>query len=142
MPITGLSDPVWSAIRERIASQWIYTSIQWPNEKWQNVPDVPFLKVEFDGNVYGQVSIGAETQSANRWDRDGTVSLFLMAPLEWDINEVYGASLELAKIFRGYVALNGDLEFLDATVASNPFNNDVGGWFVVPVTIDWRAVNQ
>jgi Bacteriophage related domain of unknown function len=142
MSIDALSDPVWHAIRDRIETQWSYTQVQWPNEIWTQAPEKPWVKVDYSGNMYGQVSIGAETQATNRWDRDGELYFWLHVPKGMDINAPLGAALELARIFRGWTALNGDLEFMDASVARAAYNTDVGGWFVLPVTIEWRAVNQ
>lgn len=141
MPISNFSDPVYDAIKARLVSQWTDCPIQWPNETWNQAPESAFIKFEYEFLYYAQQSIGADEQADNRWDGEGSITMYLQVPRGTDITHAYGAARQLARIFRGFTALGGDLEFGEAAISPNPFNSDVGGWFTIPVRIEWRNTN-
>lgn len=141
MPITGYSDPVYDAIKTFLTDNWSATPIQWPNEEYYADGLSPFVKVELHSDMYGQQSIGANVQADNRWDREGTLWVYLAVPRNSDFSQASGAAIALADLFRGQTLLSGDLEFLDATIGVNHFGDEEGSWFLIPVSVEWRHIN-
>ena len=141
MPITGYSDAVYDAIKTYLSAAWTDTQIQWVNEEYAASGDAPFVKVQFHGAVYGQETIGANTQAENRWDREGNLWLYVMVPRNSSFTNASGAAVALAELFRGQTMLSGAIEFMDANIGMSHFGDEEGAWFIVPVSIEWRHIN-
>lgn len=141
MPISGYSDPVYDAIKTFLTASWTDTAIQWPNEEYTASGVDPFVKVELHSDLYGQVSIGADQQADNRWDREGVLWIYVAVPRNSNYSQASGAAIALTDLFRGRTLLSGALEFLDARVGVSHFGDEEGAWFLVPVSIEWRHMD-
>lgn len=141
------TDLPYDIIRERIDGLWTSASgmpgdrVRWENENFQK-PESPnhWISVHFVGSTYGQQTIGAETQEANRWDEEGTAAVFVMAPQGLGAREARRLARVMANLFRGQRLGAGDeLELFDATIGEGEtINNEDGNWWRLRVAIDWR----
>lgn len=139
MPITGYNDPVYDAIKTFLTSNWTQTTLQWPDQDTSEGGDDVTIKVDLFANVYGQQSIGEALQQNNRWDEDGTLWLFFVAPRETPFTNVRGAGKAIANLFRGLTLIGGNLEFGDAAVGPAP--DQEGTAYLLSVSIEWRYIN-
>jgi hypothetical protein len=142
MGIESFSDPVFDAIKTHLDANWTFTHIQYPLEEYEPTGVEAFVKVELHGTFYGQTSIGADDQEDNRWDHAGMLWLYLVVPRgsgTSGYSQAGGAAKALADLFRGKRLLtNQNLEFGDAKIDSDAWNNDGGGSHVLPISIEWR----
>jgi hypothetical protein len=142
MGIETFNDPVFDAIKAHLDTSWPHTYIQYPLDEYEPQGAESFVKVELHGTFYGQTSIGAGEQKDNRWDNAGMLWLYLVVPRGTDapsFTQASGAAKALANLFRGERLLaNQNLEFGDAKIDSDAWNNDGGGSSVLPVSIEWR----
>jgi hypothetical protein len=144
------SDTVHDAIRDYLAGNtpaWTATPIAFENEIADSAgnvvppsPPVPWVAVLLEGWSYGQQSIGAPTQAANRWDEEGVLSLDVLVPFGEGATRGRQYAKQLADLFRGTRLLSGSLEFLDTYILrGQPSGND-GNWWVIPVKVEWRRI--
>lgn len=142
MGIESFNDPVFDAIKARLDAEWTHTDIQYPLQEYEPQGTESFVKVELHGTFYGQASLGADDQADNRWDHAGMLWLYLVVPRgsgTANYTQASGAAKALADIFRGQRLLpDQNLEFGDAKIDSDAWNNDGGGSSVLPVSIEWR----
>ena len=139
MPITGYSDPVYDAIKTFLTANWTQTRLQWPDQDTADFGDDPVVIIDLHGNIYGQQSIGEPLQANNRWDEDGTLWMFIVAPRETSFTNVRGAGKALANLFRGLTLIGQSLEFGDAAVGPAP--DQEGTAYLLSVSVEWRYIN-
>lgn len=142
MSFGDLTDPVFEAIKEYLGNgvstgAWQLAPIRYPNDPFE-IPDGPWVDFEIAGQLFGQQSIGAETQAANRWDEEGQIYLHVIVPTGSGSTRVRGAAWTLASLFRGKTLLSGQLEFLDASIGLGDPGNEEGNSYRVTVSVDWR----
>lgn len=136
--LDSFSDPVWEAIKAHLVANWTATPLAYEDTYFdQSGNSDAWVFVELTRVVYGQESIGAETQAANRWDEEGNLWLHLNASVGTDVGKVHGASKALANLFRGLTLISGRLEFLDADIDAGETDAD-GRWFRQSVSVSWR----
>lgn len=150
MAFQDLTDEVYEAIKAFLgdgspgsgaASGWTTCPIAYPNDNFELPnPPSPFVVFEISGDVYGQQSIGAVPQSANRWDEAGRIWLHVMTPRATGNSAPRGAAKQLAKLFRGLTLLSNGLEFLDASIGEGQPGSEDGNWFRISVNIRWRRI--
>lgn len=104
-------------------------------------PPAPWLAMEVFGILSGQESIGASVQADNRWDETGYVSLKVLVASGTGSDQArqIAADIRLG-IFRGLTLMDGNLEFLEANESQGGPSEEVGNWFEIPITIQWRHV--
>ena len=139
MPITGFTDPVYDAIKAFLIANWTHTLFQWPDEDTADFGEDVVVKVELFANFYGQQSIGEPLQQNNRWDEDGTLWMFFVAPRGTSFTNVRGAAKAIANLFRGTTLIGGNLEFGDAAVGPAP--DQEGTAYLLSVSVEWRYIN-
>lgn len=139
MAITGFNDPIYDAIKTYLTSNWNHTALQWPDMDTAEFGDDVVVKVELFANLFGQQSIGESLQQNNRWDEEGTLWLFIVAPRGTSFTNVRGAAKALANLFRGTTLIGGSLEFGDAAVGPAP--DQEGTAYLLSVSVEWRYIN-
>lgn len=142
MPITGYSDPIYDAIRAHLTANWTATDLQFPNEEYESIGPTPWVKVEIHGTDYSQMSIGESVQANNRWDQEGMLWLYLAIHRGTGLTQGRGAAKALANLFRGQSFLGGSLEFMDAAIGIGAPGDEEGPWYIIPVSIEWRRMND
>lgn len=139
MALSSFSDPVYEAIRAHIEANWTYAPIAWPNEEFDEAGINEWVKFEIFGTVYGQESMGADTQADNRWDEEGMICLHVMVRRGRGATHARGAAKSLADLFRGEHLLPEDnLVFMDANIGPGSAGDDEGNWHRTSVNIQWR----
>lgn len=147
------SDAVYDAVKDYLTAQWTTSPIQWPNEPQIDTTDpttrgdpnnpprpAPWVLFQITGTLYGQESIGAETQAANRWDEAGLIWFHVVVPAGTGGSVVRRHAKQLADLFRGTTLLSGSLMFGDARLGEGQAGNVDGSEYVVSVSLDWRYI--
>lgn len=118
---------------------WTTTPIRWENEPYD--PTAEFVDVEMTGTAYGQQSIGASTQAANRWDEEGVLWLHVLVPINTGGSLARTHAKALADKFRGLTLLSNSLEFRDAFIGRGQTGFEDGAFYRVSVYINWRRMD-
>jgi hypothetical protein len=141
------SDTVYDAVRAYLIEHWIETPINFENgdrhpeyQEFPPNPPAPFVQFEITGTFYGQQSIGADEQADNRWDEEGVIWMHILVPVGTGGSEARRLAKRAANLFRGTTLLDGDLEFMDASIGMGAPADDDGNWWRVSVSIDWRRM--
>jgi hypothetical protein len=142
------SGAVSSAIEGHLIANWKATLLVLENKSTAEngtalPPDTPapMVQVSFTGKTYEQVSIGASTQAANRWDEEGVLFLDVLVPIDTGSTDARNYAKALCDLFRGLTLLSGNLEFLTATIGEGTKSDKYNGsYFLISVDIDWRRV--
>lgn len=119
---------------------WVTNPIRWENESIDPLPE-SFTDVEMTGTAYGQQSIGAVTQAANRWDEEGVLWLHSLVKINTGGSLVRTNAKALADLFRGRTLLNGSLEFRDAFIGRGHPGFEDGMYYRVSTYINWRRMD-
>jgi hypothetical protein len=119
---------------------WTTTPIRWENEAIDPLP-ATFVDVEMTGTAYGQQSIGASPQAANRWDEEGVLWLHVLVKINTGGSLVRTYAKELADLFRGLTLLSNSLEFRDAFIGKGQTGHEDGTYYRVSVYINWRRID-
>jgi hypothetical protein len=140
---------VYDAIRAfldpALGGCWQSTAIQWENESappttgTDGNPTI-WSSIDFLGNVYSQMSIGAAPQSDNRWDEDGTLWFHLYVPVKTGSSSARALAKNFADLFRGLTLLSDNLVFGDASIGAGAVSDDNGNWWVLSVSIQWQHI--
>ncbi len=135
------TDAVYDAVKAYLTAQWTVTPIRWENELFEK-PEPPshWIAVALTGVLYGQQSIGASLQAANRWDETGSLWISVFAPIGVGASYARALAKQLADIFRGTTLLSGSLEFMDAVIGTNGPAPEEGNWFEILCSIEWRRM--
>ena len=141
------SGTVYDAVKSHLQTNWTATPLAFENEDKDASgnavppnPAVTFVAIEMTGTMYGQQSIGAETQAANRWDEEGVLWLHVVTPKGQGASEARHHAKNLADLFRGTTLLSGDLEFLDAAIGMGEPADADGNWWRISVSVEWRRM--
>jgi hypothetical protein len=153
------SDVVYDAIKAYLVGEgstpaaFNSAPLQWENEPAIDTTDpdtrgdpdnpakpAPWVLVEMTGTLYGQQSIGANTQAANRWDEEGQLWLHVFVPTGSGGHTARHLAKTLADVFRGALLLNDNLEFMDAQIGMGEPGDEDGTWFRVSVSLNWRRM--
>lgn len=118
---------------------WTTSPIRWENEPFE-LAGTEFLDVEMTGTSYGQKSIGAQTQAANRWDEEGVLWLHVMTPVNSGGSTARTHAKSLADLFRGKLLLSDSLEFRDAFIGRGQPGHEDGMYYRISVYINWRRM--
>jgi hypothetical protein len=141
------SQAVYDAIRAFLdpaqGGSWSTTAIKWENEAAVPTTDasgnpIIWASIDLIGNVYSQMSLGADPQSDNRWDEDGTFWFHLYVPVNTGSSAARATAKAFADVFRGTTLLAGNLIFGDASIGGNVVSDDDGNWWVLSVSIQWQ----
>lgn len=125
----------FTAIRAHLEANWTATPLAWDNEAYEPGDNAPFVMVQITGDQWDQASIGAGDRLANRWEEEGELLLSVMVPTGTGSLLARQHAEALANIFRG---LNlGDIEFRDISIGLGVAAEDRGGWWLLPVRINW-----
>jgi hypothetical protein len=117
--------------------------IRFENEAFdQPNPPAPWIAMALTGVLYGQASIGAATQAANRWDEEGRLWIPVFVPVGTGASRAHQLAKALADLFRGLTLLNGDLEFMDSFIGEAGPASEEGNWFQLPLIVKWRRVES
>lgn len=136
------SGTVYDAIKAYLQAQWSTSPIAWENETFNKPePPAPWVMVEIAGDVYAQMSIGADEQADNRWDEEGVLLLHVFVPTGTGASAARGHAKALADLFRGATLLSDSLEFMDASIGMGQPGDDDGMWWRISVSIDWRRMD-
>ncbi|AUN31949.1 hypothetical protein [Niveispirillum cyanobacteriorum] len=131
---------VYDAVRARVEDLWTATPVAWPNEPFQmpqeGAPgfDGCWIVIEFEGRLFGQVSIGAGAPLENRWDEDGTVLAHVMAPKGGGERLMRGHASGFVDLFRGQDI--GPIEFQDCEIGPGGADED-GNWWRITCRIEF-----
>jgi hypothetical protein len=134
------SGVVYGAIKTYLQSNWTSTPLRFENETFQ-LTGVPFVAVEMTGTLYGQESIGANTQAQNRWDEEGVLWLHVNVLMGTGGSTPRTYAKQLADLFRGLLLVNGSLEFKDAFIGRGQPGHEDGAYYRVSVYINWRRMD-
>jgi hypothetical protein len=146
------SDVVYTAIRQYLdgvnatPAAWSVTPIQYENEAPVAMADgsgtpTPWIMIEMTGTLYGQESIGANTQAQNRWDEEGQLYCHVFIPSGGGGLVARQLAKQFADLFRGTRLLSDQtLEFMDASIGMGEIGDDSGNWFRISVDIHWRRM--
>lgn len=146
------SGTVSAAIEDYLIANWTTTllSLENDNKATDGTPLPPvdisgnpaaFVEVSFTGRSYGQASLGASVQSANRWDEEGLLFFDVLVPINTTSRNARTYAKSLSDLFRGLTLLSGNLEFLDASIGlGGKTDKYSGNYFSIPVDIEWRRV--
>lgn len=140
MAIEDLADPLFAAVKSHVAANWTLSAVAWPNEPFDR-QEAGWLSVEIAGTVYGQASIGAETQADNRFDEDGTLWGHVFVKTGSGMSACRAAAKAFADLFRGQRLLADSVEFLDAEIGMGEPGDDNGNWFRISVAVGWRQID-
>ncbi len=132
------SDIVSDAIRAYLTSNWVETPIQYENESFEPPALMNWVALEMTGTLYGQMSLGADVQSENRWDEEGVLWLHVFVKTGSGSSTLRRQCKALADLFRGARLLNDAIEFLDAQIGMGDQGDDDGTTYRISVSIDWR----
>lgn len=137
------SDAVYGAIKDYLTANWATTPIRWGNENFDPPadPPSPWIAVTISGTTYGQQSIGAGTQAANRWDEDGLLWLYVLVPSGTGELTARALGRQLEDLFRGLTLLAGSLEFRDSHKGQGGPSSERGNWYEIPVALEWRRID-
>lgn len=127
----------YSAMKAYLQSNWVTTSIRFPNEPLDPLPS-SFVDVEISGTAYSQESIGASVQSDNRWDEKGVLWLHALVKVNTGSETVLTYAKSLANLFRGLRLMNDKLSFGDAFIGKGSPGHEDGMYFRVSVYINWE----
>jgi hypothetical protein len=119
---------------------WQVTKIRWENEPLDPLPDV-FVDVEMTGTMYDQMSMGANTQAANRWDEEGVLWLHVLVPINSGGSTARSYCKQLADLFRGQTLLNDSIEFREASIGRGQPGFEDGKYFRISTYINWRRMD-
>ncbi len=129
----------FAAIRTYLEANWSATPLAWDNEQFQKPePPAPFVMVQITGDLYEQMTIGAETREANRWEETGQLLLTVIVPLGTGSAIARMHAENLGNLFRGVTLDASDIEFLDISIGVGVAAEDDGPWWALPMRIDWR----
>lgn len=129
--VAVLADPVTAVV----------PPFRFENESFEKPnPPAPWIGVALTGVLYGQQSIGAPTQAANRWDETGHVWLPVFVPVGTGGSRARQLAKQLADMFRGLTMLSGSLEFMDAFIGEGSPSEEEGNWFCLEVVIEYRRL--
>ena len=129
----------YNAIRSHLVANWTSTPLAWDNEAFAKPePPVPFVLVQVTGSIYEQMTIGAETRQANRFQEEGQLLLTIIVPLGTGSDVARQHAEALATMFRGLTLDASDIEFLDMSIGLGRAADDDGPWWALPMRIDWR----
>jgi hypothetical protein len=132
------SAAAFTTIREYLEAQWTTTPLAWDNETFrQPNPANPaaFVLVQITGGLYEQMTIGAETRAANRWQEEGELLLSVMVPMGTGSLAARQIADGLFALFQGLQL--DDIEFRDASIGLGVVAEDRGTWWVLPLRINW-----
>lgn len=119
---------------------WTTTPIRWENEPLDPLP-TNFIDVEMTGTLYDQMSLGASTQAANRWDEEGVLWLHVLVPINSGGQAARTYCKSLADLFRGLTLLNNSLEFKEAFIGRGQAGFEDGSYYRISVYINWRRMD-
>lgn len=129
--VAGLADPETNVV----------PPFRFENENFDKPdPPSPWIAVALTGVLYGQESLGASVQAANRWDESGHLWLPVFVPIGTGSSRARHLAKLLADIFRGLTMLNDNLEFRDAFIGEGGPAAESGNWYELPLVIEWRRV--
>jgi hypothetical protein len=137
-----MTPAVYDAIRNYLEANYASTTLFFENEVTEAALDgqAPWVLIEFATSNYRQITIGAGSQSENRWDEDGTFFAHVMVPAGTGTRDAFAYSAIIADLFRGTTLMGDLLEFDDVTDGFGDSSED-GMWYRVSVSIDWRLIN-
>lgn len=146
------SELVYDLVEARIRDFWEAVSgmpaqrVRWENDKFSPpAPTEHWISVHFTGDLYGQQTIGARTQEENRWDEEGTLVVYIMAPQGVGSREARRLAKAMADLFRGQqLGADEELEFMDAFIGEGEKTPDEenGNWWRLRLAIDWRRIGE
>jgi hypothetical protein len=124
-------------IEDFLRSQWTLTPLAFENEAWplDGEPEA-FVFVEVFGDLMDQASIGAETQSANRWRENGQLNLHVLVPNGGGTRSARQLSRQLYDLFRGQEI--GSIRFGTASIGAGEPGEMDGNYYRMTVTIDFE----
>jgi hypothetical protein len=132
------SAAAYSTIRTYLEAQWSTTPLAWDNEAFRQ-PDpaepAPYVLVQITGGQYEQMTIGAETRTANRWQEEGELLLSVIVPMGTSSLLARQIADALFALFRGLQL--DDIEFRDASIGLGVAAEDRGQWWLLPLRINW-----
>jgi hypothetical protein len=134
------SGVVFDAIKSDLEARWSNTRIRFENEPFE-LDGSAFVDVEMTGTYYGQESMGAAQQSANRWDEEGQLWLHVMVPVDTGGSQARTYAKQLADLYRGTRLVSDNLEFLDAFIGRGHPGFEDGMYFRITVFIKWRHID-
>jgi hypothetical protein len=133
------SDTVYSAIQAYLTANWAATPLVFENDLYL-LPDtpVPYVVVEISGQVYGQCSVGAESQTGNLWREDGLLWLHVFVPTGTGSLLARQYTKQLVDLFRGLDLIAGALRFRDASIGLGEAGAEDGNYWRLSASVEWR----
>lgn len=132
------SNTVYDAVRTYLQGAWTTTPLVFENEREDNVQDAAaWVYVEASGTIYDQASIGAGSQTANRYREYGTIFLHVFVPAGTGSTTARTYAKQLADLFRGLELNAGSLVFRAISIGAGEIGDDNGKYFRVSVSADY-----
>lgn len=134
------SPQAFDGIHDYLAALWTATPIVFENEP-SPIANTPaaWVLVEIFGDFYGQTSIGAAPQTANRWSEAGQVLMHVLTPNETGSRAGRVYAKQLIDLFRGQEIAG--IRFRDASIGAGQRGTQDGNYYRMTATIDWE-LNQ
>lgn len=68
------SDTVFTAVKTYLTANFSACPLTWENDAYQPAsPPAPWMLIQFEGDLFEQITIGAGTPAANLWREQGAV---------------------------------------------------------------------
>jgi hypothetical protein len=130
---------VYDAVRALLLAQFTDAPLVFENENAEpQLPDGPYVMVEMTGDVFTQMSIGAGTRMANRWEERGLIFLHVNAPAGTGGREARRLAALLADVFRGVETLAPGITFEDVSIGLGETSERDGPWWILPLTVQFE----
>lgn len=132
---------VYEPIRGFIEANLAAHPLVFDNEGDAPNDQVLWIYVDVVGDTISQQTIGTGSSADERYDEEGAVLFSIMVPEGSGTTLARRVARTIVDLFRSTTLLNGNLEFLDASVGRSPARSDDGKWFGFSVEIYWRHLD-
>lgn len=131
------SNEVFTPIHDYLEAQWSATALVFENEAWPDYPSpTAWVLVEIYGDIYEQISIGAEDPADNLWREEGQMSLHVMIPDGVGTAQGRTYAKQLADLFRG-MEIAG-ISFKRASIGAGMAGERDGNYFRMTTTVEFE----
>ena len=122
-------DAVFDAVKAYLQANWTATPIAWPNEPFDK-PEPPsaWILAEILGGDFLQMSIGAGSAAANRWEDTGSLFVHVFVPIDSGDRECWQRATALATMLKGLI-LPGGTTFNSMSIGNGEHGDNTGAWW-------------
>lgn len=144
------SDRVYDAVRNYLIDVWSATHLVFDNEDADQGGNArpqegtaPWVLVEMTSNFDERASIGASGETAadddNLFREEGQLLFSVMVPSGTGSRVARQLAKAIVNLFRRLELADGTIEFLTASIGVGQRQEEEGQWFIMPVSVDYRA---